>query len=390
MALSARKVETAKWGRYTDGRGLMLVVKPSGAKSWVLRYQIAGKRRDMGLGPWPDVTLAMAREKALEARRSIALALDPIDEKRKAKALTLRDAGQALIEMKRSGWRNEKHAAQWSSTLDQYAFPRLGDLDVRKITTDHVLEVLTPIWTAKPETASRVRQRIEAVLDYATAIGARDGDNPARWRGHLDRLLPQPSKVRSVAHHAALDWRQMAGFMAELARREGLAAKALAFTILTASRSGEVRGARWAEIDVAVAVWTIPASRMKAAKEHRIPLSTDALAYLGSPGDPDAFVFPSSVTPSKPMSDMTLAAVLKRMGRLDITVHGFRSSFRDWAGESTHFPREVIEAALAHRLKDKAEAAYARGDLFQKRRALMQAWAHYLAGPELAEAIQTA
>ena len=272
MALSARKVETAKPGRYTDSRGLMLVVKPSGAKSWVLRYQVAGKRRDMGLGPWPDVSLAMAREKTLEARRTIALALDPLDEKRKAKALTLRDAGQALIEMKRSGWRNEKHAAQWSSTLGQYAFPRLGDLDVRKISTDHVLEVLTPIWTTKPETASRVRQRIEAVLDYARAIGARDGDNPARWRGHLDRLLPQPSKVRSVAHHAALDWREMPGFMAELARREGLAAKALAFSILTASRSGEVRGARWAEIDVAVAVWTIPASRMKAAKEHQSPV----------------------------------------------------------------------------------------------------------------------
>ena len=383
MALSARKVETAKPGRYTDSRGLMLVVKPSGAKSWVLRYQVAGKRRDMGLGPWPDVSLAMAREKTLEARRTIALALDPLDEKRKAKALTLRDAGQALIEMKRSGWRNEKHAAQWSSTLGQYAFPRLGDLDVRKISTDHVLEVLTPIWTTKPETASRVRQRIEAVLDYARAIGARDGDNPARWRGHLDRLLPQPSKVRSVAHHAALDWREMPGFMAELARREGLAAKALAFSILTASRSGEVRGARWAEIDVAVAVWTIPASRMKAAKEHRVPLCADALAHLGSPGDPDAFVFPSLVNASKPMSDMTLAAVLRRMGRLDITVHGFRSSFRDWAGEITHFPREVIEAALAHRLKDKAEAAYARGDLFQKRLALMQAWAHYLAGPEL-------
>ena len=230
MALSARKVETAKPGRYTDSRGLMLVVKPSGAKSWVLRYQVAGKRRDMGLGPWPDVSLAMAREKTLEARRTIALALDPLDEERKAKALTLRDAGQALIEMKRSGWRNEKHAAQWSSTLGQYAFPRLGDLDVRKISTDHVLEVLTPIWTTKPETASRVRQRIEAVLDYARAIGARDGDNPARWRGHLDRLLPQPSKVRSVAHHAALDWREMPGFMAELARREGLGcAKALAF-----------------------------------------------------------------------------------------------------------------------------------------------------------------
>jgi integrase len=380
MALSARKVETSKPGRYTDGRGLMLVVKPSGAKSWVLRYQVAGRRRDMGLGPWPDVTLAMARDKALEARRTLALALDPLDEKRKSKALNFRDAGQALIEMKRSGWRNVKHAAQWSSTLNHYAFPRLGDLDVRKISTDHVLEVLTPIWTAKPETASRVRQRMEAVLDYARAIGSREGDNPARWRGHLDRLLPQPAKVRAVNHHAALDWRDMPRFMAELADREGLAARALAFAILTASRSGEVRGARCAEIDRTAGIWIIPASRMKAAKEHRIPLSADALQLLGAEGGCDTLVFPSATTPSKPMSDMTLSAVLKRMGRSHITVHGFRSSFRDWAGEATNFPREVIEAALAHQLKDKAEAAYARGDLFQKRRALMEAWAAYLRG----------
>jgi integrase len=390
MKLTSRGVEAAKLGRHTDGRGLMLVVKPSGARSWVLRFQIAGRRRDMGLGSWPEVTLAMAREKALEARRAIAKGSDPLDEKRKAKELIFRDAALALIATKQSGWRNAKHAAQWTSTLTQYAFPCLGALDVRKVTTDTVLEVLTPIWTAKPETAGRVRQRIEAVLDYARAIGAREGDNSARWRGHLDRLLPPPAKVRAVMHHAALDWREMPRFVAELANREGLAARALAFTILTASRSGEVRGARWAEIDRAAGIWIIPASRMKAAKEHRIPLSANALQLLGPEGNPDAFVFRSATSPSKPMSDMTLSAVLKRMGRSEITVHGFRSSFRDWAGEVTQFPREVIEAALAHRLKDKAEAAYARGDLFQKRRALMLAWADYLNGSNSDEPHQAA
>ena len=378
MALSARKVETAKPGRYTDGRGLMLVVKVSGARSWVLRYQVDGRRRDMGLGAWPEISLALARERALEARRAIAQGRDPLAEKRKIKTLLFRDAAESLINSKRSGWRNGKHAAQWGSTLDRYAYPEVGNIDVRAITTDHVLAVLTPIWTAKPETANRVRQRIEAVLDYASAIGAREGENPARWRGHLDHLLAQPSKIRAVAHYPALDWRQMPGFMVELTAREGVGARALAFAILTASRSGEVRGATWSEIDTPARVWTVPASRMKAAKEHRVPLSEAALAQLGERGAPGDLVFPSATGRAKAMSDMTLAAVLKRLGRQDITVHGFRSSFRDWAGEATNFPREVVEGALAHRLKDKAEAAYARGDLFQKRRELMRAWAGYL------------
>ena len=242
-----------------------------------------------------------------------------------------------------------------------------------------MLEVLRPIWTTKPETASRVRQRIEAVLDYATAMGARTGENPARWRGHLDHLLPKPSKVKRVEHHAALDWREAPAFMLELAKRAGTAARALAFAIHTAARSGEVRGMTWAEVDDAANVWTVPADRIKAGKEHRVPLTPAARALLGERGKPDALVFPSSMAPDKAMTDVTLLAVLRRMGRTDLTGHGFRSTFRDWAGETTAHPREVIEAALAHRLKDKAEAAYARGDLFTKRHRLMDDWAAFLA-----------
>jgi integrase len=379
MTLTARKVETAAPGRYSDGRGLILLVKPTGARSWVLRYQIDGRRRDMGLGSWPEISLSMARERALDAKRTIALGGDPLNEKSKVKKLFFRDAAAALIAAKQNGWRNAKHAAQWTATLQRYAYPVLGGHDVRAITTETVLSVLSPIWSEKPETASRVRQRIEAVLDYAAAIGAREETNPARWRGHLDRLLAQPSKVRTVAHHAALHWHQMPDLMAKLSTREGFGVKALMFAIFTAARSGEVRGATWSEIDLDGKIWIVPATRMKAGKEHRVPLSDAALAQLGAAGSPTDLLFPGGRGLKAPMSDMTLAAVLKRLGRQDITVHGFRSSFRDWAGETTNFPREVIEAALAHRLKDKAEAAYARGDLLQKRRHLMDAWAAYIA-----------
>lgn len=380
MALSARKVETAAAGRHTDGRGLILYVKASGRRSWVLRYQMNGRRRDFGLGSWPEVTLAMARQRAIEARRRIAEGIDPLDEKKRIETLTFRDAAEALIESKRSGWRNAKHAAQWPATLETYAYPKVGTLDVRNVGTQEIMTVLKPIWTKKPETASRVRQRVEAVLDYATAMGARDGDNPARWRGHLDHLLPKPAKVRAVRHHPALPWSELPGFMEELREREGMAARALAFAILTAARSGEVRGMLWSEIDLADRTWTIPASRMKAAKEHRVPLADAATVLLGNRRGPDDLVFPGGRNLDKPLSDMSLTAVLRRMGRDDITVHGFRSSFRDWAGETSTFPREVIEAALAHQLKDKAEAAYARGDLFRKRQQLMDAWAQFVDG----------
>ena len=373
VALSARKVATVGPGKYVDGHGLMLVVKGSGARSWVLRCQTNGRRRDVGLGGWPEVTLAAARQKALDVRRLMRDGGDPVAAKRRAATARFRDAAAALITSKRDGWRNAKHAAQWPATLTTYVYPKLGNRDVCMIGVEDVLAVLKPIWSVKPETASRVRQRIEAVLDYAAAKGWREGDNPARWRGHLDHLLPRPSKVKAPEHHAALDWREVGTFMGKLATRQGVASRALAFAILTAARSGEVRGMRWAELNVVTGVWTLPAARTKAAKEHRVPLSSQARALLGEPGHADDLVFPGERA-GKPLSDMSLTAVLRRMGRSE-TVHGFRSTFRDWAGESSSFPREVIEAALAHRLKDKAEAAYARGDLFTKRRALMEEWA---------------
>ena len=382
--LTDRTVKTVGPGRHSDAtvKGLMLVVRDNGSRAWVLRYQIGGRRRDMGLGPYPEVGLADAREKALDARRLIKRdGKDPIAERRRGKVKTFKETAEALIESKRPGWRNAKHAAQWGSTLETYAYPKLGYLDVQIVDTDAVLDVLRPIWTSKTETASRVRQRIEAVLDYATAIRARTGENPARWKGHLDHLLPKPSQVRAVKHHAALDWRQAPAFMAQLAKRQGIDARALAFTILTAARSGEVRGATWAEIDLKDSVWTVPPSRIKAGKEHRVPLTPAALALLGEPGEPYELVFPSPIKKRKPLSDATLAAVLQRIKHGDITVHGFRSTFRDWAGETTAHAREVVEAALAHRIKDKAEAAYARGDLFQKRRKLMEDWSKFLATP---------
>lgn len=374
MPLSARKVETATPGRHGDGRGLFLYVKPSGARSWVLRYQVQGRRRDLGLGAYPEVSLAMARDRAAEARRLIAEGGDPIAKKRQTKPKTFRDAALELIESKRPGWKNAKHAAQWTSTLEAYVFPKIGAVQVAKVETSDVIATLTPIWSEKPETANRVRQRIEAVIDYASALGIRDGDNPARWRGHLDHLLPKPKKVRAVKHHPALPHVEIADFMADLSERSGVGARALAFTILTAARSGETRGMKWAEVDLDAKLWTIPGERMKAGKEHRVPLTDAVVALLGSQQSNNALVFGSETKAGKPISDMSMTAVLRRMGRDGITVHGFRSTFRDWAGETTGFPREVIEAALAHGIKDKAEAAYARSDLFDKRRKLMEAW----------------
>ena len=383
VPLSARKVETAGQGRHGDGKGLFIYVKASGARSWVLRYQRQGRRHDFGLGPYPEVTLAMARERALEARRLISEGDDPIAKRRRIQPKTFEQAALELIDNKRSGWKNAKHAAQWTSTLNTYVFPHIGRMQLIQISTNDVVGVLKPIWYSKPETANRVRQRIEAVLDYASALGIRAGDNPARWRGHLDHLLPKPTKVRAIKHHPALAHTKIADFMEDLSQREGIAAQALAFTVLTAARSGETRGMRWSEIDLEQNIWTIPAERMKAGKEHRVPLTPAAIIQLGPRGNDETFVFASETNEDKPISDMSMTAVLRRMGHETITVHGFRSSFRDWAGEITSFPREVIEAALAHRLKDKAEAAYARSDLFNKRRDLMQAWANAAKPPSL-------
>ncbi len=375
MKLSARRVETAGVGRHGDGRGLFLYVKPTLARSWVLRYQVQGRRHDLGLGAYPDVTLAMARQKATDARRMILEGDDPIAKRRQAQPKTFKDAALELIESKRSGWKSAKHAAQWRSTLEAYVFPTLGPIQVTKIATADVVAALKPIWSQKPETANRVRQRIEAVLDYASALGIREGDNPARWRGHLDNLLPKPTKVRAVQHHPALPHADISNFMDALSTRKGVSARALTFTILTAARSGETRGMTWAEVDLDNGVWTIPAQRMKAAKEHRVPLTSAAIAHLGSRGKDNDLVFGSETKAGKPISDMSMTALLRRMECNTITVHGFRSTFRDWAGETTSFSREVIEAALAHGIKDKSEAAYARSDLFDKRRALMNAWA---------------
>lgn len=369
--------------------GLALQVTDRGARSWILRAMVGGKRRDMGLGGYPDVTLAGAREKAREKRELIDKGTDPIEDRRAKKsalaaavagAMTFSDAAAAYIAAKEAGWKNGKHGQQWRNTLETYADPIIGKVFVGSIEKEHILKILSPIWTTKTETASRLRGRIESILDWATVSGYRKGENPARWRGHLDVLLAAPNKVRAVEHHAALDWRKVGAFMAILREREGTAARMLEFAILTAARSGEVRGATWAEIDLAGAVWTIPVGRMKAKKEHRIPLSDTAVKLLEALPRDSEIVFPSPT--GKQFSDAAVTKLLDRMGRSDITGHGFRSTFRDWAGETTAYPREVIEHALAHQLKDKAEAAYARGSLFEKRRRLMDEWAKFTAKVE--------
>lgn len=378
LFLTDLKARKAAPGTHADGRGLYLEVKPAGTRSWLLRYQIAGRRREMGLGPYPEVPLERARAKALEARARIADGKDPLATRGDRAPRTFRVAAAELIRAKRPGWENPKHAAQWEATLATYAFPVLGDLTVAHIDTDAVLQVLSPVWAEKPETATRVRQRIEAVLDYARARGWREGENPARWRGHLDKLLAKRSDVARVEHHPALPWREMGAFMALLRGQEGIAARALEFTILTACRTGEVIGARWPEVDLEARTWSVPAERMKARRLHRVPLSSQALDLLRAlprvAGED--FLFPGGRA-GRPLSNAAMLATLKRMKRGDLTTHGFRSSFRDWTAEQTGFPRELAEAALAHVLRDKTESAYQRGDLLERRRKLMQAWGDY-------------
>jgi integrase len=398
--LTALKVEKAKQAReapgwYHDGGGLYLQVTPGGA-SWVLRYQIAGHARYMGLGPANLYGLADARARALDAKRLKHEGLDPIEVKRAArlrtrldaaKAITFKNAAESHIKSHKAGWRNEKHCDQWTNTLATYAEPVIGSLPVQAVDTALVLKVLEPIWAAKPETASRVRGRIEAVLDWAKVRGYREGENPARWRGHLDKLLPARAKVRKVEHHAALPYAEIGAFMGTLREQEGDAARALEFAILTAARTGEVIGARWTEIDLAAKNWTVPGERMKAGKEHRLPLSPRAVAVLEeitaerivvNGEDGAAFVFPGAKR-GQPLSNMAFLMLLRRMGRDDLTAHGFRSTFRDWAAERTSYPREVADMALAHTVSDKVEAAYRRGDLFEKRRRLMDLWATFCA-----------
>ena len=385
--LNARAVATiTKSGRHADGGGLYLSISPNGGRRWVFLYRWHGKPTEIGFGSARDVTLARARELAGQARGKLAEGINPKDARRSSVGATFGECADRLIEAIRPAWRNGKHAAQWEMTLRDYAAP-LRRLPVDKITTDDVLLVLKLLWNDKPETASRLRGRIERVLDAAKAQGLRNGENPARWRGHLDQLLPKRQRL-TRGHHAAMSYAEVPAFMSALQARQATAALALEFAILTAARSGEVLGARWDEFDLDRAVWTIPATRMKAGREHRVPLLRRALKipkamHEARSGD---FVFPGH-KPGRPLSAMALEMVLRRMKIEDATVHGFRSAFRDWAAECTNFPNEVCEAALAHVIENKSEAAYRRGDLFDKRRKLMEAWAAYCVAPKVGKVV---
>ena len=370
--------------------GLALQVLPTGGRTWVLRMVIGDRRRDMGLGGFPGVTLADAKEAARIARAKVRAGIDPIEEARsnlsmlkaaQASALTFEDCAGRYIDAHESSWKNAKSAQQWRNTLATYAYPEMGSLLVRDVAMTHVLNVLEPIWHSKTETATRVRGRIESVLDWATARGYREGLNPARWKGHLDKVLPAADKVAKTTHHPALPVSDLGAFMKELRQIQGMGARALEFAILTAARSGEVRGATWAEIDTQAAVWTVPGERMKMKKEHRVPLSPAALALLESlPRMADTpFVFPA--LRGGMLSDMTLTAVIRRL-KAPAVPHGFRSTFRDWAAERTSHPRDAAEMALAHAIGDKVEAAYRRGDLFNKRARMMNDWAAFCARVE--------
>lgn len=369
--------------------GLGLQVLPTGGRTWILRTTVAGKRRDIGLGGFPTVTLAGARQAARSIREKIKQGIDPVDEAKamrgalaasRASEMTFADAAKAFISAKEAEWSNLKHAAQWRNTIATYIEPIIGKVYVRDIETSHIAKVLEPIWLTKNETASRLRGRIESILDWSAVRGYRKGDNPARWRGHLDHILAKPSKVQKVEHHAALPYAEMGVFMEQLRKQEGMGARALEFAIFTAMRSGEVRGATWDEINLDQNIWIIPGERMKAKKEHRVPLSDNAVTLLRAlPRFGDSkLLFPNNK--GDILSDMTLTAVLRRM-TTSVTAHGFRSTFRDWAAERTNYPREVAEMALAHTLENKVEAAYLRTDMFEKRRRMMRDWAKFCATP---------
>ena len=393
MALNAKRIAIlSKPGRYRDPdtRGLYLQVGRTGTKSWLLRYELNGRERFHGLGSCEDFTLKEARERARAARQKISDGIDPIDAKRAERAakaveaariLTFQDAARHYFDQHERKWKNAKHRAQFLSTLATYVFPKIGKLPIAEIDTGQVLRVLEPIWHDKTETANRVRGRIESILDWATVREYRSGVNPARWRGHLGEVLPARSSIAKTEHHPALAYAAMPEFMAALRMREGVAARALEFTILTGARTGETIGAEWSEIDLAANVWTVPAGRMKASKEHRVPLSDHAIDILSAlpreKGNPFVFIGPRA----RGLSNMAMASVLKRMERNDITVHGFRSSFRDWAAERTNYPNHVVEQALAHVIGNKVEAAYRRGDLLDRRQRLMEDWARFCMSP---------
>ena len=355
------------------------------SRSWILRVKVGDKRRDMGLGSYPGVTLGQAREKARDARTSIPAGIDPIHTRKQAQsalkaaqagALTFRQASHRYVDGRSDEWSNPKHRAQWIATLETYAYPIMGDLFVSDITLAHIMAILEPIWREKTETATRVRGRVEKVLDWATASGYRKGENPARWRGHLEQILPKPSKIAKVEHHPALPIDQMGEFMIALRQINGIAARALEFLILNASRSGEVRAAKWSEVDLNSGLWIIPAERMKAKKEHRVPLSKFAIDLLKRLPRIEGIdlIFPAPR--GGVLSDMSLTAVTRRM-KAPCVPHGFRSTFRDWVSERTTFDGDLAEMALAHTIKNKTEAAYRRLDMLEKRRGLMEAWASF-------------
>ncbi len=388
-ALSVRSI--TKPGLHGDGGGLYLQVAPGGTKSWAFRFMLNGRARQMGLGSVELVSLAEARERALNARKTVVNGVDPIEDRRTSRnqvrlraenSLTFLDCSERFIAAHKAGWRNAKHARQVESTLKSYVFPVFGDLPVAEVDTGQVMRALEPIWTAKTETASRVRGRVEAVLDWAAARGYRSSENPARWRGHLDKLLPARSKVAPVNHFAAMPYAEVPDFFQGLVSQVGVAAQALRFTILTAARTGEVINATWREVDLETSVWTVPGRRMKSGRGHRVPLTAPAIGILEElpreEGTEYLFIGGGN---GRPLSNMAMLSLLRRMDRRGMTVHGFRSSFRDWAAETTGYSSEVVELALAHRIANRVEAAYRRGDLFEKRRRLMAEWARHCMTP---------
>jgi integrase len=397
----AALVRAGKPGYTGDGGGLYLQISKWGTPSWAFRYRVSDKLRTAGLGSLDTWSLAQARERARAMRQQRDDGVDPIDDRRArrtrenieaAKAKTFRECAEAYIQAHRAEWRSPKSLKAWEGTLRMYAYPEIGDLPVRDVDTPLVVKVLQPVWAKAPETANRLRGRIEAILGWATTSGFREGENPARWRGHLDNLLAKPGDAKArkreakgrSAHHAALPYADIGAFLLELRAQGGVGARALEFAILTAARTGEVIGARWDELDdpTQPTLWTVPANRMKAGREHRVPLSAPAAAIVGQMAAirSSDLVFPG-MRHGETMSSMTMLALLRRMRRPDLTVHGFRSTFRDWAAERTSFAAEVAEMALAHAVADKVEAAYRRGDMFQKRRQLAEAWAKFCATP---------
>jgi integrase len=396
--LSPMELASKQPGYHSDGANLYFRVTPSGAAGWIFRFTLNGRTRDMGLGTYPTVSLATARELAEKCRLQITNHVDPIEQRHadraaarqaeararaaEAKTKTFDECTEAYIQANDAKWRSAKHRLQWKRTLAKYASPKIGSLPVSLIDKALVLEVLQPIWYRRPETASRVRGRIRLILDWARAMDLRTGENPAAWKGYLDQIFPAREQVRPTEHRPALPFPELPAFISALRERQEDAAKALEFVILTAARTGEALRAQWDEIDFANKIWSVPLSRMKARKPHRVPLSKPALDVLEHMQQwrTNDFVFPGSKV-GRPLSDMSLLMLLRRLGRRDITVHGFRSTFRDWAGETTSFPNHVVEMALAHEIGNAVEAAYRRGDLFNKRARLMDQWADYCSRP---------